>query len=155
MHVSESATRIAPSEVWESRNPWLVERVELAADSGGAGEHRGGNGLDLDIRLLEDAELTTVVDRTRTRPRGLLGGGPARANAVALVRPDGGRLPCAKTTRLRAPAGSVLELRTGGGGGFGDPGRRRADAVHADVREGYLSEERARSDYPHAFTPRH
>jgi N-methylhydantoinase B len=155
MHVSESATRIAPSEVWESRNPWLIERAELALDSGGAGEYRGGNGFDLDIRLLEDAELTSVVDRTRTQPRGLLGGGPARANAVALVLPDGRRVPCAKATRLQAPAGSVLELRTGGGGGFGEPTRRRTEAVLADVREGYLSEDRARRDYPHAFTPRH
>jgi N-methylhydantoinase B len=154
MHVSESATRIAPAEVWESRNPWLVERAELAIDSGGAGEFRGGNGLDLDIRLLEDAELTSVVDRTTTPPAGLAGGGAARPNGAFLRLGDGTRVECAKATRLAAPAGSVLELRTGGGGGFGDPGRRDPAAVAADVREGYVSEERALSDYPHAFEPR-
>ena len=154
MHVSESATRLAPTEVWESRNPWLLERIELAVDSGGAGEHRGGNGLDLDLRLLEDAELTSVVDRTCRRPQGLAGGGEARANGAVLVRPDGERLPCAKATRLKAPRGSLLELRTGGGGGFGPPVRRDVEAVLADVREGYLSRERAQRDYPHAFSPR-
>jgi N-methylhydantoinase B len=153
MHVSEAATRLAPAEVWESRNPWLIERVELAPDSGGAGAYRGGNGLDLDLRLLEDAELTSVVDRTRHPPAGLRGGGPARANDAVLVRPGGERLHCAKATRLAAPRGSLLQLRTGGGGGFGDPGARDPAAVLADVREGYLSEERARLDYPHAFTP--
>jgi N-methylhydantoinase B len=153
MHVAESATRIAPAEVWESRNPWLVERAELAPDSGGAGRHRGGNGLDLDIRLLEDAELTSVVDRTTTPPAGLAGGLPARPNGAFLRRADGTRVACAKATRLKAPEGSVLELRTGGGGGFGPPGGRDPAAVAADVREGYLSEERARADYPHAFTP--
>jgi N-methylhydantoinase B len=152
MHVSESATRIAPTEVWESRNPWLVERVELAADTGGAGEFRGGNGLDLDIRLLEDAELTSVVDRTLTPPAGLAGGLSARPNGAFLRLPGGERIACAKATRLRTAAGSVLELRTGGGGGFGDPARRSSDAVAADVREGYVSQERARRDYPHAFT---
>jgi N-methylhydantoinase B len=154
MHVSESATRIAPAEVWESRNPWLVERAELAPDSGGPGEHRGGNGLDLEIRLLEDAELTSVVDRTTMPPAGLAGGGEARPNGAWLRLADGTRIACAKATRLGAPADSVLELRTGGGGGFGARDRRDPDAVAADVREGYVSDERARSDYPHAFTPR-
>jgi len=154
MHVAESATRIAPAEVWETRNPWLVERSELAIDSGGAGAYRGGNGLDWDVRLLEDAELTSVIDRTLTPPAGLAGGAEARPNGARLRLPDGTRVPCAKATRLAAPAGSVLELETGGGGGFGDPAARDPRAVAADVREGYVSEERARLDYPHAFTPR-
>ena len=47
----------------------------------------------------------------------------------------------------------MLELRTGGGGGFGEPARRSPAAVLADVREGYVTEERARLDYVHAFTP--
>jgi N-methylhydantoinase B len=152
MHISESATRIAPTEVWESRNPWLLERIEIASDSGGAGEFRGGNGLDLDLRLLEDAELTSVVDRTLTPPAGLAGGGAARPNWAGLRLPGGERIACAKSTRLQTPAGSVFELRTGGGGGFGDRTRRSVQAVAADVREGYLSEHRARRDYPHAFT---
>jgi len=152
MHVAESATRIAPTEVWESRNPWLVEQSEIAADTGGMGRFRGGNGLDFDVRLLEDAELTTVVDRTLTAPAGLDGGGEARPNGVFLRLADGRRIACAKATRLQTPAGSVLELRTGGGGGYGDPAERDPAAVAADVREGYISEERARRDYPHAFT---
>jgi N-methylhydantoinase B len=154
MHVSQSATRIAPTEVWESRNPWLIERVELGQDSGGAGRHRGGNGLDLDIRLLEDAEVTAVIDRTRTPPAGLSGGRAARPNGAVVTLPDGSVVPCAKTTRLAMPQGTLLQLRTGGGGGYGDPAARDPEAVRADVREGYISEERARADYPHAFTPR-
>jgi N-methylhydantoinase B len=154
MHISESATRIAPVEVWENKNPWLVERSELAVDSGGAGMNRGGNGLDLDVRMLADAELTAVVDRTTVPPAGLAGGGAARPNAAHLRLPDGTRVECAKATRLAAPEGSVFELRTGGGGGFGEPARRDPAAVEADVREGYVTEEQARADYPHAFTPR-
>jgi N-methylhydantoinase B len=154
MHISQSATRIAPTEVWESRNPWLIERVELGQDSGGAGRHRGGNGLDMDIRLLEDAELTSVIDRTRTPPAGLAGGHQARPNGAAVTLPDGSVVACAKRTRLAMPSGTLLELRTGGGGGYGDPAARDPGAVRADLREGYVSEERARLDYPHAFTPR-
>ena len=151
MHVSESATRIAPTEVSESRNPWLVERFELAPDSGGAGRFRGGNGLNLDIRLLEDAELTSVIDRTCVAPTGLAGGGSARPNSAHLFLPDGTHVACAKATRLAAPADSVLELRTGGGGGFGPMPEREIESVLEDVREGYVTALHARRDYPHAF----
>ena len=154
MHIGQSATRIAPTEVWESRNPWVIERIELGQDSGGAGEHRGGTGLDIDIRLLEDAEVTAVIDRTRTPPAGLAGGGEARPNGAVVTLPDGSTAACAKATRLAMPRGTLLQIRTGGGGGYGDPAARDPEAVHEDVREGYVSEERARRDYPHAFTPR-
>jgi N-methylhydantoinase B len=154
MHIGQSSTRIAPTEVWESRNPWLIERVELGQDSGGAGRHRGGAGLDMDFRLLEDAQLTSVIDRTRTLPAGLAGGHEARPNGATVTLPDGTTLACSKATRLSMLAGTLLELRTGGGGGYGDPAERDPEAVHEDVREGYVSEERARRDYPHAFTPR-
>ena len=38
---AEAATRFSPTEVWESKNPWLLEKVELATDSCGPGKHRG------------------------------------------------------------------------------------------------------------------
>ena len=151
MHISQSATRIAPTEIWESRNPWLIERVELDQDSGGAGLHRGGNGLAMDFRLLEDAELTSVIDRTRTAPAGLAGGGEARPNRATVALPDGRELACAKATRLAMPAGTLLRLRTGGGGGYGDPAQRAPAAVQADLRAGYVSETWARRHHPHAF----
>ena len=151
MHISQSGTRSTPTEVSETRYPWLIEKAELAADSGGAGRFRGGNGLDLDIRLLEKVSLTSVVDRTTRRPPGLEGGGSARPNAAFLVRPDGTRIPCSKGTRIDVPAESVLELRTGGGGAFGDPHERAPRDVHADIREGYVTAGHARIHYPHAF----
>ena len=149
MHVSEASTRIAPAEVWESRNPWLVERAELAIDSGGAGEHRGGNGLDLDIRLLEDAEVTSVVDRTTDAARGLgrRRRGAAERRVPAPRRRE--RIECAKATRL-ADAGRQ-RVRAA------DRRRRRLRrpahgvtrrAVAADVREGYVSEEARRARLP-------
>ncbi len=55
IHHAEAATRFSPTEVWESKNPWLLEKVELAPDSGGAGTHRGGLGLALFFLRLEDS----------------------------------------------------------------------------------------------------
>ena len=154
MHHSESATRVAPAEVWEARNPWLFERFELAPDSGGDGRHRGGLGLDVSVTMREDAWLTSTVERTKNAPWGLAGGREARPNSVEAVHPDGTVERFGKVTRLLLPAGSTVHLHTGGGGGFGEPGERDARAVHEDVVDGYVSEEHARRSYPHAFDTR-
>jgi len=152
IHHGEAATRFSPVEVWEARNPWLLEKVELAPDSGGAGRHRGGLGVDMFFHLLEDSYATTVVERTKNAPWGLEGGLSGRPNGVAVRRPDGRTEPLkGKNTRLLLPKGSTLELYNGGGGGYGPPSERDPEAVRADLREGYVTEERARLHYPHAF----
>jgi N-methylhydantoinase B len=56
-----------------------------------------------------------------------------------------------KITGLHVPAGAVLEVHTGGGGGFGRAAERDPEAVRADLLEGLISEAAARRDYPHAF----
>jgi N-methylhydantoinase B len=151
MHVSEAATRFTCTEVWEAKTPWLLERVELAQDSCGPGRHRGGLGLDMTFHMLEDAWLTSALERTRNAPWGLGGGGEARPNSLELVAPDGTSRWIAKATRVAVRKGSVVHLHTGGGGGYGPPSERDPEAVHRDVREGYVSEEYARRHYPHAF----
>jgi N-methylhydantoinase B len=105
----------------------------------------------MDFLALEECLLTSVFERTRNAPWGLQGGAPARPNASTLVLPDGTRQVLGKKTRVRVPKGAVLEIRTGGGGGHGDPAERDPSVVHDDVRDGYVSEEAARRDYPHAF----
>ena len=77
IHTSEAASRFTPVEVWEQRNPWRLERVELAADSAGAGRHRGGLGVDFAFRILEDSYLTAAVERTLMLPGGSKAGDAA------------------------------------------------------------------------------
>ena len=151
IHVSEAATRFSPVEVWESRNPWLVEKVELAADSCGPGRHRGGLGVDMFFQSLESAYVTVVLERTRTGAPGLEGGETGRANTAAIRQPDGTRSTLTKATRLHVPSGATIELHTGGGGGYGPPHERELEAIHNDLREGYVSEEHVRHHYPHAL----
>ena len=147
----EAATRFSPTEVWESKNPWLLDRVELAPDSCGPGKHRGGLGIDMFFEMLEDSFVTSATERTKSPPWGIDGGGEARANAVALRLPDGSRTWFGKATRLLCPKGSTLELYTGGGGGYRPAAERDAEAVRSDLEEGYVTEEHARNNYPHAF----
>jgi N-methylhydantoinase B len=151
IHVSEAATRFSPVEVWESRNPWLVERVELATDSCGPGRYRGGLGVDMFFQTLEESYVTVVIERTKEGAPGLEGGGTGRPNGATLRRADGTRVPVAKATRLTVPHGATIELHTGGGGGFGPAAERDSDAVRADLREGYITEDHARLNYPHAL----
>ena len=152
LHVAESATRFAPTEVWETKNPWLLERVELVPDSGGAGKHRGGLGVQMDFQMREDAYVTAVIERTKSPAWGLEGGEPAGIpNGGALRLADGTRTEFGKATRLKVPKGATLELTCGGGGGYGPPSERDPEAVKADIREGYVTEARAREQYPHAF----
>lgn len=151
LHISCSGVRNTPVEVWESRLPVVVERHDCAPDSAGAGRHRGGPGLDIHYRLLEDCQVTAPWERIRTEPWGLEGGRPALPNRLVLRHPDGRVQEFTKVTGLKVPAGGVLELRTGGGGGYGPPSERDPAAVHRDIVDGYVTEAAARRDYPHAF----
>jgi N-methylhydantoinase B len=152
IHLIEAATRVTPTEVWEAKNPFILERVELAPDSGGAGEHRGGLGVDYYFEMLEDGWLTSTMERTKNAPWGIAGGGEGRPNGVAIRMPDGSRSSFAKATRRALPKGSVFEVHCGGGGGYGDASRRDPADVLDDLREGYMTEAEARRLYPHAFT---
>jgi N-methylhydantoinase B len=137
--------------VWETRNPWIFEKMELSQDSCGPGEYRGGPGVDFYFRMTEQAYVTTVVERTTNPPWGLEGGGFAQANMAGVRYPDGSYVPRPKETRIVIPRDGVMELRTGGGGGYGPPSKRSVEAVKADLKNGYISEEFARKHYPHAF----
>jgi N-methylhydantoinase B len=137
--------------VWEARNPWLLEKVELMQDSGGPGKYRGGLGADFHFHMLEDSYVTSVLERTKTPAFGREGGGAGRANGATMVSADGARRSMTKETAVLVPRGASVELHCGGGGGYGPPSERDPALVLRDVALGYVSEARARVDYPHAF----
>jgi len=139
VHVHMSNTRNTAVEVLETAYPLRVREYALRPDSGGAGEFRGGLGLRRDIELRTDATVSLLAERHRTRPYGLAGGEPGESGAAFL---DGERVP-AKTTR-DCEAGTVVSIRTPGGGGYGDPDERDPEAVLRDLRLGKITPERAR-----------
>lgn len=153
MHIAESATRFAPTEVWEAMYPWLLEKVELVPDSGGAGKFRGGLGIDFHFRVLEDSWLTAVIERTKLPAWGLLGGTEGRANGAAIRRNGELGEIFGKATAIEMKTGEVLELYCGGGGGYGQSSERDPELVQEDLRQGYITEEHARKHYPHALAP--
>ncbi|MEZ3115433.1 hydantoinase B/oxoprolinase family protein [Halobaculum sp. MBLA0147] len=149
VHVHMSNTLNTPVEVLETAYPLRVERYALRPDTGGAGEFRGGLGLRRDVRVRDHtARFSVLADRQASRPYGLAGGEPGASGAVALVDDDGAiteRLDPKQTRDL--PAGSVVSVRTPGGGGFGDPADRDVARIVRDLRLGKLSVEHAREAY--------
>jgi N-methylhydantoinase B len=150
-HVSCSSMRLVPAEVWEANNPLIVEKRELYRDSCGPGQHQGGLGHEVWIRMLTDGYITAVSERARTAPWGLAGGLPGLPNGRRVVTGDDDERSLEKVTGKPLAEGALVKLYGGGGGGYGPPAMRDADQVHHDVREGYVTAEFARRYYPHAF----
>ena len=141
-------SRNLPVEFSEARYPVVVESLALRTDSGGAGEMRGGLGYHKRIRVLQDVELLSNADRSALRPYGLRGGRAGGRYGVAVERPDQPRedLP-GLADDVPVPTGSVVEIVTTGGGGWGDPLARDPEAVRLDVVRGLVSDASARDDY--------
>ena len=114
VHVAMSNTLSTPVEALELQYPLRVERYGLRLGSGGAGKHRGGDGVVRELRVLEDCRLSIISERRTHAPQGERGGEPGAEGRNAL---NGEPLP-AKVTRALA-AGDVVTIETPGGGGHG------------------------------------
>ena len=146
--VNHSNAKIAPVEIIESEFPTRLTRFELIADSGGAGEFRGGLGIRREYLNLADARFSIRSMKHLIPPNGCAGGGSGRRGDL-WINPD---TPAAKRLPTRYAdyplrAGDIFRLDTPGGGGHGDPLARDAERVLADVREGRVSREAAERDY--------
>lgn len=138
----------APVEFVETVYPVRVEQYSLRAASAGAGRHRGGYGLIRAIRTLRPAQLFFLDERQRTQPWGLASGRAAASNDAYLERADGTieMLP-GKFDALPLAAGDAFVMRTGGGGGWGDPFGRDPVRVLRDVTVGLLTSAQALNWY--------
>ncbi|MEW9616199.1 hydantoinase B/oxoprolinase family protein [Shinella sp. S4-D37] len=135
-----SGVHTMPIEATEQTGPIVVWRKELRPDSGGAGRYRGGLGQIIEIAPAEGHEFdfSAMFDRIATPPRGRDGGGDGAPGSVTLddgtkLRPKGWQ---------HVPAGRRLVLELPGGGGFGNPAERSAEATGEDVSKGYVTEKK-------------
>jgi len=133
-----------PCEFLESYYPLRIEKWETIADTGGAGLHRGGNGVDVAYRFLEPGTITIHDDRWLTYPWGVNGGTPGARGTKRLERDDGSTevLP-SKCRDVQVHPGDLLHFVTWGGGGWGDPLQRAPELVALEVRRGLVSAEGA------------
>ena len=138
-----------PIEADELENPLFFEAYEIVPDTGGAGRFRGGNGFVRAFRVeADDARICLCADRHLTPPPGLFGGRPgATARYVLNPGTDGERVLSSKTPYIDLEPGTLVHLQSAGGGGYGDPGERDPAHIVDDLKNGYLTEEAARTEY--------
>ena len=144
-------TRNTPVEVIETRYPIRVERHELLPEMAGAGRFRGGPGVARDFRMLEGGvHMQFTVENVHDTLAKGSGGGRDGEPGYLVAHPGTSR---EEVLRERVThwgpleAGDLISVRSGGGGGQGDPRERDPWRVEADIRDGYLTREDAREIY--------
>jgi N-methylhydantoinase B len=153
--INDGDTHNSPNEQAEAKFPLVVESYRLVPDSGGAGRHRGGLGVERVVRARTAITLNTQIERAHCRPWGLQGGLAGTGNEVAL-RLNGAwktDFPNAKVLVAALKAGDAFRIRSGGGGGYGSPLERPAELVLEDVRQGYVSIAAAAEHYGVVIDP--
>lgn len=135
-----------PNEFLERYFPLIIERYETVADSGGAGLHRGGNGIVMSYRFLEPGKIAIHDDRWFVPPWGVNGGLPGTRARKILEKPDGTqRIVGNKVEDLEVEANDVLHFITWGGGGWGDPLDRDPALVAKEIVQGLVTVEGAKA----------
>lgn len=148
--VCQGDVRNTPVELQEIKYPFVVERHALRPDSGGAGEHRGGLGVELTYRCLRACRGNINFDRTVTPPWGLHGGHAGEISMALIERADGTREKVHKATDVQFRVGDRITFLTAGGGGYGDPARRARADVADDIANGLVSRQAAAEAYGYA-----
>jgi N-methylhydantoinase B len=146
--VCQGDVRNGSIEGIELKCPVLVESRALRRDSCGAGKFRGGLGIDMRVRNLVDGHWNfEQTRRAQCPPWGLWGGTAGEPGGYLLRLPDETEFRPMAGARIPVSVGASAIVRTGGGGGWGDPFERDAAKVVDDVREDVISREAARELY--------
>jgi len=119
-HMTNS--RLTDAEVLEARLPVILREFRYRRGSGGAGRHRGGDGLVRRVEFLRPLEAAILSNHRRLAPRGLAGGGDGARGRTTLLRRDGTREELGATAAVTVAAGDQILIETPGGGGFGPAG---------------------------------
>lgn len=150
--VSNPAANLSnqPIELIEAEFPLRILRYGLVPDSGGPGEFRGGLAFERAFEILsQTAECNVRSDRRANPPYGVAGGHPGQPSINEVIEP--GQAPRVIPSMPMQPcdqvAGDVIRTVSAGGGGYGQPLKRRPASVLEDVLDGKVSVARARTDY--------
>ncbi|UCE37047.1 MAG: hydantoinase B/oxoprolinase family protein [Thermoplasmata archaeon] len=142
-------------EMFEQQTPHFLILHELWQDSAGAGQFRGGLGVETMFKIGGDNTTVVTFGDGDVEPAfGLFGGKEGTLNKIEITYPDG---KIYKTTTKdlveKVPNGAILFQQAGGGGGYGDPFKRPKEKVQEEVKNGIISIEKAKEDYGIVIDP--
>ena len=136
-----------PNEFLERYFPMIIERYETEPDSGGAGLHRGGNGIHMTYRFLSAGTISIHDDRWFVPPWGVNGGEPGKRARKILEKASGEQIIIGnKVEDIDVQVDDQLHFITWGGGGWGDALERDPALVAKEITQGLVTPEGAR-DY--------
>lgn len=122
VHTHMTNTRLTDPEVLEQRYPVRLHEFSIRVGSGGAGEHKGGDGIVRRIEFLKRLELSTICQRRGAfAPYGVAGGASGQTGVNSIQYADGSTEDLAGSVQLQVNAGDTLTIKSPGGGGFGGP----------------------------------
>ena len=139
-------SKTTPIEVMEQYYPVLFDEYSLHEGSGGAGQQRGGFGVNYKVRLRRGtARASMVMDHGRVGPQGVLGGEDGGVNQVRIERSNETYIPphLSKDQGIPIEVGDTIRVSTPGGGGYGPAWERNPALVQRDVQRGYYTSEQA------------
>jgi len=147
INMVNGAFKDIPIEVYETKYPVTLREYGFRPDTGGAGRQRGGCGVRRVYELNTPAAVSLWFERSVTPAWGLVGGRSGAPPDVTVNPGRQGERHLLKANSMALDAGDVVEVRTGGGGGFGPALERDPDLVLRDVLDGYLTRAGANRDY--------
>ncbi|MDH3444874.1 MAG: hydantoinase B/oxoprolinase family protein [Deltaproteobacteria bacterium] len=150
--ICQGDVRNTPIELQELYYPLLYQCHRFRVDSGGPGRYRGGVGVEVKVAPLHELLVSRNTDRLRCAPWGLHGGGDGVTNQTLIQRNGKEETLPGKFSHLLVKPGETVTFLTAGGGGYGERAKRDVEAVRRDMEMGYVSEEKARVNYPAAFS---
>ncbi len=136
-----------PVEIYENKYPIQIRKYGIRKDTGGPGRFRGGCGVFRQYYMTEPTSVYLWFERSVTPAWGLFGGQKAVGPDVVINQGCPDEKHMLKVNGLKLNPGDTVTYYTGGGGGYGDPLERSPELVLDDVKEGYVSIQKAESDY--------
>lgn len=143
-----------PIEVFESHYPIKVNRYEIRPDSGGPGENRGGMGVIREYKTrLDETFLYLWFERSKNPAWGIRGGKAGKPPKVIVTDNEGNiQAKLLKTNGYRLEKNWKVTIYSGGGGGYGNPAKRKPEKILEDFKKGYITREHARDEYDVVIT---
>jgi len=145
--VAHGDTLEVPVEIQEAQYPYRLDYVKLRDDSGGAGQFRGGLGLEKCYMVLSNCRIGVKMERTLCPPWGANGGKDGQSGKVVIHYANGRQSVTVLKGDLEMVIGDRAVIFSAGGGGYGDPFLRDRALIDRDLIEGYISADEAELKY--------